>query len=96
MKKQDFFKEWYEKYPKSFQKFKEYFDSLNFIGTLELRKDEPVIDYQDDYNHKIEIPFEIISGVIEKFFDEDNLHNKQKCQMAAYLNAAEILEKELG
>lgn len=72
MTQQEFFKEWSEKYKKSFGKFKlfiqQYFNNFN----LYYDEDSNSIRMVSTCNHSIdeELPFEMLSGIINKFFRE--------------------------
>jgi hypothetical protein len=99
MTTQKFFTEWADKHPKSFSNFFSFLDDyfFNTIGKalFKIKKNNNSIDIMlDEYV----LPFEMLTGIIEKFFIENEslfYNSKQEAQISAYLKAAEILEKEL-
>lgn len=73
MTQQEFFKEWSEKYPKCFEKFYNYIsDKFNIIYYKYKSKDIFFAFPLTNQNYDYIIKFEMLSGIIEKFFEEND------------------------
>lgn len=77
MTTQEFFKEWSEKYPKSFAEFRRWLPSNSKVICFyheyykEITIENECVECENkDY---LILPFEMLSGVIEKFFEENGI-----------------------
>ena len=110
METQEFFKKWKKDSPKSFEEFKIFLEKqwYPFDDTYIDNYGNFWIEMGDD--RKSELPFEMLTGIIHKFFFDNNINSQQiyynyaitnnyilnqEIEKKGFLKAAEILEKEI-
>ena len=124
METQEFFKKWKSDSPKSFEEFKKYLKKHNLmfaptnILNLNYNDESIIMDFfikkslNESSNWQcIHVKFEMLTGIIHKFFFDNNINSQQifynyaisnnyilnqEIEKKAFLKAVEIMEKELG
>ena len=97
METQEFFKKWKEKYPKIFDEFFQFLDNYFFekIGKALFsfrENDNGSVDIMlDEY----ELPFEMLTGIIEKFFEDNHIIITIKFQDNQFYNYIDFINDNI-